>query len=59
MLEATALGAISLAALGSGMFSDLEGIETAWKCDRAFEPNPDDERIQALKKAWAEAIAAA
>jgi glycerol kinase len=59
MLEATALGAISLAALGSGMFSDLEGMKAAWQCDRAFEPGGDDGRIEALKKAWAEAIAAA
>jgi glycerol kinase len=59
MLEATALGAISLAGLGSGLFKGLDGVRSAWKLDRGFDPSGDAETMAELKKRWAEAIAAA
>ncbi len=59
MLEATALGAISLAGLGVGMWKDTAGLETAWKRDRRFEPQGDPEGIAAMRKRWNDAIACA
>ena len=59
MLEATALGAISLAGLGAGLWSDTSALRDAWVQDRAFEPAGDADTIAALRKAWAEAVAIA
>ncbi len=59
MLEATALGAISLAGLGAGMWSDTEALRTAWVEDRAFEPSGDGDTLASLRAAWAEAVAVA
>ena len=59
MLEATALGAISLAGLGSGLWSNTSALRAAWVQDRAFTPSGDPTAIAALRKAWAEAVAVA
>ncbi len=59
MLEATALGAISLAGLGSGLWSDTHALRDAWVQDRAFTPSGDAAEIASLRKAWAEAVAIA
>ncbi len=59
MREATALGAIFLAGLGVGLWPDTRAVRQAWKLDRAFQPAGDPSALQALRKAWREAIAAA
>lgn len=58
MLEATALGAISLAGLGAGIWSDTATLRGVWQEDRAFAPADDPADIEALRAAWAEALAA-
>lgn len=59
MLEATALGAISLAGLGSGLWSDTTALRDAWVQDRAFSPSGKADSVAALRKAWGEAVAIA
>jgi glycerol kinase len=59
MLEATALGAISLAGLGVGMWKDTDGVRGAWRRDRRFEPGGDAGELAGLRKRWGEAIACA
>jgi glycerol kinase len=59
MLEATALGAISLAGLGVGLWKDTSGLAAAWKLDQRFTPTADAAVIADLKRRWAEAIACA
>ncbi len=59
MLEATALGAISLAGLGAGVWSDTTELREAWKQSRAFTPAPDTAYVASLRAAWAQAVALA
>lgn len=59
MLEATALGAISLAGLGVGLWPDTTALREAWQEDARFEPAGDAEAIAALREQWREAIACA
>ena len=56
MLEATALGAISLAGMGAGIWSDTAALQNAWKRDRRFEPAGDAEQLAALRNRWNRAI---
>jgi glycerol kinase len=59
MLETTALGAISLAGLGVGLWPDTAALEQAWQCDRRFTPAGDPAQLDALREAWRTAIACA
>ncbi|MEM9459147.1 MAG: glycerol kinase GlpK [Myxococcota bacterium] len=59
MLETTALGAISLAGLGVGLWPDTAALEQAWKRDRQFSPAGNPEQIAVLRQAWQAAIACA
>jgi glycerol kinase len=59
MLETTALGAISLAGLGVGLWPDTAALEAAWKRDRQFSPAGDPATLAALREAWRTAIACA
>ncbi|MEM7157712.1 MAG: glycerol kinase GlpK [Myxococcota bacterium] len=56
MLETTALGAISLAGLGVGLWADTQALEKAWQQDRRFTPDPDTAKLAALREAWRTAI---
>jgi len=56
MLEATALGAISLAGLGVGLWPDTSALESAWKQDARFEPAGDPDAIAAMVGRWNEAV---
>jgi glycerol kinase len=58
-LEATGLGAASLAGLGVGLWPDHATLRAAWQRDRQFRPQGDRAAIEALRRAWAEAIATA
>jgi glycerol kinase len=59
MLETTALGAISLAGLGVGLWPDTAALEHAWQRDRQFVPAGDPAQLDALRAAWRAAIACA
>ncbi|MGB1278132.1 MAG: FGGY family carbohydrate kinase, partial [Nannocystaceae bacterium] len=54
-LETTALGAVMMAGLGVGMWSDTTALRDAWQQDRAFTPNPENTGEQ-LKQRWAKAL---
>ncbi len=54
-LEATALGAISMAGLGAGVWPDTQTLSEVWQLERAFEPVPGPE-LAALREAWDQAI---
>ena len=54
--ETTALGAASLAGLGSGMFSSLSDLAGSWQLDRSFEPKFRAETRDALYAGWQDAV---
>ena len=57
-IETTALGAAMLAAVGVGLFADLDEAATAIvHADRKFQPSTDDTRRQARRALWKRAIA--
>lgn len=59
MLEATALGAVFLAGLGVGLWSDTTALARAWQQDRIFTPAPASASLEALRRAWERAVALA
>lgn len=56
MLETTALGAVFLAGLGAGVWSDTRSLAGSWREDAAFEREAAPARITALREAWNLAI---
>ncbi len=56
MLEATALGAISLAGLGVGLWPDTSALKAAWKEDARFEPRRNVAGLEELRRQWAKAV---
>lgn len=55
-IETTALGAAYLAGMGGGIYRSLHDIESAWQCERRFEPlMPETERDR-LYAGWQEAV---
>jgi len=59
MLEATALGAVFMAGLGVGLWSDTRALSAAWKEDRGFTPSPATPQRNELRRAWDRAISIA
>jgi len=57
LLEATALGAVLLAGLGAGVFSDLSAARAAWREDTRFSPSGVPERLARLRTDWKAALA--
>jgi glycerol kinase len=55
-LETTALGAVFMAGLGIGMWSDTKALKAAWKKDREFIPSADAQKTAALRHAWKRAV---
>jgi glycerol kinase len=55
-IETTALGAASLAGLGSGVFGSLDAVAHAWRLDRAWEPTMEESRRSALFDGWKHAV---
>lgn len=56
-IETTALGAACLAGMGAGIYTSLSDIESAWQCERRFEPlMPESQREQGYA-GWQEAVA--
>ncbi len=56
VVETTALGAAYLAGLAVGYWSSIDEIRKQWQVDRAFEPALDDEKVQAAKNGWEDAV---
>ena len=54
--EATALGAASLAGLGVGLWEDETPMQTDWRADRRFTPDPRTAR-EARLEGWHAAVA--
>ena len=55
-VEATALGAALLAAVGIGMIDGIDSIERAWAAGRRFEPaEPGTRPVEAYRR-WLEAV---
>jgi glycerol kinase len=59
MIETTALGAATLAALASGQFSSLADSARLWRLDRQFEVNMQAGQRQKLLAGWQRAVAQA
>lgn len=59
MLEATALGAVALAGLGVGLWSDTSAVRSAWREDRRFTPAADPAALESMRTAFARAVASA
>ncbi|MEO1170827.1 MAG: glycerol kinase GlpK [Myxococcota bacterium] len=58
ILDTTALGAGYLAALGVGIFSDLDEVRRAWEIEHAFQPAGDPDDIKERLSGWHRAVAA-
>jgi glycerol kinase len=56
VLDTTALGAAFLAALGVGMFSDMDAVAKAWKLNRAYKPGMSDAAVKAHVARWRESV---
>ena len=56
VMETTALGAAYLAGYQAGIYSSLDEIASAWKCESTFLPKMDDNQRQALLSRWHKAV---
>ncbi|WP_425917982.1 glycerol kinase GlpK [Acinetobacter sp. TSRC1-2] len=56
MLESTAWGAVAMAGLKAGVFSNLSEISESWQLDRAFEPNMNADQRQSRLTQWQTAL---
>lgn len=54
--ETTALGAAMLAALGAGIFQNLDEIAETWKLDKSFSPSITEDERKARLDGWSKAI---
>ncbi len=55
--ETTALGAAYLAGLGAGLYPSLEGVASAWRLERRFEPALAASVRDARYSRWKDAVA--
>ena len=56
VLETTAMGAAMLAALGSGVISDLKSLKERFKIDKEFKPSMNSREVRQIRDRWREAI---
>lgn len=56
VVETTALGAAMLAAVGAGLFVDLQAAQSMWRAERRFVPRLDAAVRAERKAAWARAL---
>jgi glycerol kinase len=56
MIETTSAGAAYLAALGVGLFDDVNDIKKIWKIDRTFRAKLDDSGREVRLARWALAV---
>lgn len=54
--ETTALGAAYLAGLAVGYWESIDHIKSQWAVDIAFTPSAPEDKVDALKAGWADAI---
>jgi glycerol kinase len=54
--ETTALGAAYLAGLGAGIYQSLDQLSQMWQVERAFYPEAEPQRREALYRGWLEAV---
>lgn len=54
--ETTAKGACYLAGLAVGFWSSVAEIKSQWLAERVFHPDAPEEKVNALKEGWADAI---
>lgn len=54
--ETTALGCAYLAGLATGVWKDIDEINTLWKCDKVFSPEIDLESREKMLKRWHRAV---
>ena len=57
-IETTAFGAAMVAALGVGIYKNLDDMKTAWKRDALFESTIDAAERKAHQKGWKRAVKA-
>lgn len=57
--ETTAFGAIYLAGLAVGFWSDIAEIQSQWEIDKTFTPDIESEERETLTREWERAIHAA
>ncbi|MBU6374856.1 MAG: glycerol kinase GlpK [Bdellovibrionales bacterium] len=55
-LETTSLGAVFIAGLGAGLWSDISEIEKTWKQDRVFKPTFDSNQRSETMQRWKRAV---
>lgn len=56
VLETTALGAASLAGIGSGFFESPDEVAQHWRVDRIFEPSMSRDEAASRMQGWHEAV---
>jgi glycerol kinase len=56
-VETTALGAAFLAGLATGVWKNLEEIESFWGVDKRFEPQMSESKREGLYSGWKTAVA--
>lgn len=56
VVETTAMGAAYLAGLAVGYWSSIDEIRKQWRIDRTFEPSWEEDKIQAAKDGWEDAV---
>jgi glycerol kinase len=56
ILETTALGAAWLAGMKAGIWPDMEGFAKAWKLERQFTPEMDDDTREQRYQSWQLAV---
>ncbi|KAK4536527.1 hypothetical protein CDCA_CDCA08G2552 [Cyanidium caldarium] len=54
--EATALGAAAAAAIGAGVFTDMEAVRALWQQEREFTPQIGATERQARHRRWSQAV---
>jgi glycerol kinase len=54
--ETTALGAAFLAGLATGLWKNVEEVESFWRSERIFEPGMPASRREALFSGWKAAV---
>jgi glycerol kinase len=56
VLETTALGAASLAGIGSGFFESADELTQHWRVDRIFEPSMSRDEAAKRMQGWHAAV---
>ena len=55
-LQTTALGAAMCAALGVGMYQNIDDLRAVWRSDATFAPQKDDAWRESMRSRWKSAV---